>query len=300
MIIAQYFTEFLFYSFLGWVWESIYCTAKEHHWQDRGFLFGPVCPIYGASVILASVLFTFVPSLSSPSLPLWQVFLICMLGSAVMEYSTSWVLEKKYHARWWDYSELPLNLNGRICLPVSICFGLAGVVIVKYLLPFVSGMHARLPGLFYEASAIGLAILLGADIALTQASLTSLLKEIETVHQEFNERAEAAYVRVQETPEKIGESITEKKSELIEEAAERKMERDEQRAQRKAQIRQKLESVQLAGIAKKHAGHLSNGSRRMLRNIVSFHPDVREETYNGHTSGEHLKEALKRLEEKGL
>ena len=130
MIITQCFVEFIFYSFLGWIWESIYCTAKEKKWADRGFLFGPICPIYGSCVVLTSVLFSLVPALSDPEFPLWAIFILCCLGSAVAEFGTSWVLEKRFHARWWDYSDMPLNIQGRICVPVSICFGLAGVLIV--------------------------------------------------------------------------------------------------------------------------------------------------------------------------
>ena len=77
MIVAQCFVEFIFYSFLGWVWESIYCTAKEKKWADRGFLFGPICPIYGSSVVMASVLFSLIPALSDPSFPIWAIFLLC-------------------------------------------------------------------------------------------------------------------------------------------------------------------------------------------------------------------------------
>ena len=62
----------------------------------------------------------------------WQVFLASATGSAVLEYSTSWVLEKLFHARWWDYSNIPLNLNGRICLPFALCFGTVGCLLYYF------------------------------------------------------------------------------------------------------------------------------------------------------------------------
>ena len=143
MPISQYFVEFIFFSFLGWVWESVYCTISEKRWQDRGFLFGPVCPIYGGCVVAASLVFGGLSRISPGPAPLWQIFIICTAGSAVAEYVTSWVLECRFYARWWDYSRLPLNLKGRICLPVSLCFGLAGIVVVCYLLPWTSGLAER-------------------------------------------------------------------------------------------------------------------------------------------------------------
>jgi uncharacterized membrane protein len=269
MLIAQYFVEFIFYSFLGWLWESFYCTLKERRWQDRGFLFGPVCPIYGASVVAASVLFRFVPVISSPDLPLWQMFLICMAGSAVAEFGTSWVLEKRFHARWWDYSNIPLNIQGRICLPVSLAFGAAGVVIVKFLLPLMTQAHTAFPALGYEGLALGFAILFGADFALTEASLSALLTEIESFHSEFNEKAESTYERITQAPKHLEENLEERKQ-------------------------------RIAAAAARHASGLSSGSRRMLRNIVSFRPasGIPARRVSDMGAGEHLKEALRRIEEK--
>lgn len=207
MVIAQYFVEFIFYSFLGWIWESIYCTIKEGKWADRGFLFGPICPIYGSSVVIAAFVFTHVPILEAQSTPVWQIFLISMVGSAIMEYATSFVLEKRFHARWWDYSYMPLNINGRICLPCSIGFGLAGIVVIRYLLPAMIAQHDYVSGWIYEVLAILFAGFLGADLALTEASLTSLLKDIEKMHQEFNERAESTYERIANAKESMEDEL---------------------------------------------------------------------------------------------
>ena len=141
MIIAAYFVNFIVFSFMGWVWETVYCTFKTKHWQNRGFLYGPVCPIYGTAAVTALIVFNFVPVLNTGSLASWKIFLICAAGSAVIEYTTSYVLEKIFHAVWWDYSKVPLNVNGRICLPATCGFGLAGIVIVRYLFPFIRSLH---------------------------------------------------------------------------------------------------------------------------------------------------------------
>ena len=216
MIIAQYFVEFMFYSFLGWVWESIYCTAKEKKWADRGFLFGPICPIYGSCVVAASAVFSSIDVLNSPNFPIWGIFILCYIGSAVAEFATSWVLEKRFNARWWDYSELPLNIQGRICVPVSIAFGIAGVAVVKFLIPAIEGVHEVVSPVVYEVLAIILAAIFGADFALTEASLSALLKDVKQMHEEFNLKAQERYEKVAAAPKVIEQKIAEGK-ELAEE-----------------------------------------------------------------------------------
>ncbi len=207
MIIAQYFVEFIFYSFLGWVWESVYCTAKEKKWADRGFLFGPVCPIYGSCVVAASIVFSFIPGLADPAFPVWGIFIICAIGSAIAEFGTSWVLDKRFHARWWDYSKVPFNLQGRICLPVSVAFGVAGVLVVKYLIPFINGMHSLISPTVYEIVALIFAMGFGADFALTEASLSALLKNVERMHNEFNVQAQQNYEKISAAQNAVTERV---------------------------------------------------------------------------------------------
>ena len=247
MVIAQYFVEFIFYSFLGWVWESIYCSINEKKWADRGFLFGPICPIYGSCVIAASIVFTSIDALSSPDFPIWGIFILSYIGSAVAEYLTSWVLEKRFHARWWDYSHIPLNINGRICVPVSIAFGLAGVAVVKFLIPAVEGVHQIVPPIVYETVAIAFAMIFGADYALTEASLNALLKNVEQMHQEFNERAQERYEKVTNAPKVIEQKIREEKEEFEEK-------RDR--------------------LTKAYAEKLSLNQKRLLLAIQKFTPDI--------------------------
>ena len=219
MIFAQYFVEFMFYSFLGWVWESIYCTIKEKHWQDRGFLFGPYCPIYGSCIVAAEIVFGHLLPGGMQNMSFLTIFVISYIGSAVAEFGTSWVLEKRFHARWWDYSEMPLNIQGRICVPVSICFGVAGIFCVKVLIPWMSGLHTEIPGLVYEGLAMVLAAIFGADYALTEASLNALLKRMEEYKADFNERAQETYEKISEAPTAIRTAVSEQREELRERRA---------------------------------------------------------------------------------
>ena len=118
MIISRYFVWFIVYSFLGWCFETVYCTATQRQWANRGFLYGPICPIYGCGAVSISIIIELLDFRHAPDLKVWQVFLISMVGSAIMEYLTSWVLEKWFHAYWWDYSDLPLiSTAASVCQP---------------------------------------------------------------------------------------------------------------------------------------------------------------------------------------
>ena len=200
MIIAAYFVNFIVFSFMGWVWETVYCTFKTKHWQNRGFLYGPVCPIYGTAAVTAMIVFNFVPVLNTGSLASWKIFLICAAGSAVIEYATSYVLEKIFHAVWWDYSTVPLNINGRICLPATCGFGLAGIVIVRYLFPFIRSLHQENRPLLNEGLSLLFMFLFAMDLALTIASLTELITKMENYSREFNMRMEAGVEIAQQGP----------------------------------------------------------------------------------------------------
>ena len=271
MIVAQYFVEFIFYSFLGWVWESIYCTINEKKWADRGFLFGPICPIYGACVIGASILFSAVPALADPSFPVWGIFIICVIGSAIAEFGTSWVLEKRFNARWWDYSDMPLNIQGRICLPVSLLFGAAGVAIVKWLLPFVAGLHQTIPEILYVIFGLVLAGIFGADFALTEASLSSLLKDVERMHAEFCEKSQANYEKVYGEVVSIETKVSESKQ-----AMEAKVSESKQAMETKVNESKQAMADRVSGakesLSKLHASRLSFNERRILGSISKFTP----------------------------
>ncbi len=302
MLIAQYFVEFIFYSFLGWVWESIYCTAQNKEWQDRGFLFGPICPIYGSCVVAVNILFGQISALSSPDFPIWGIFLICMIGSAIAEFATSWVLEKRFHAMWWDYSHLPLNIQGRICLPVSVGFGLAGIVVVKYLIPFVSDFHSTFHPLVYEGLALGFAILFGADFALTEASLSSLLSDIENYKNEWNRRAEETYTSITTAPKRLEENLSAAKENVAENIANARGSVAENIANARDSVAENMVSAmetaaggpeRLKQLADSYAERMSANQIRIFNNIERFKPKEGEEKQvSGLPITTHLKRSL--------
>ncbi|MEE3342649.1 MAG: putative ABC transporter permease [Bacilli bacterium] len=127
----NYFLIFFIYSFLGWIAETIYTTIIEKKLVNRGFLIGPYCPIYGCGSILMILYLTQYKN------NLITVFLLSMFICCFLEYLTSYIMEKIFKARWWDYSNMKYNLNGRICGENAILFGLGGLFIIYISNPFV-------------------------------------------------------------------------------------------------------------------------------------------------------------------
>ncbi len=123
--------QFFLYSTFGWLWESTVCSLyNEGHLINRGFFNGPYCPIYGWGALCGMLL---LQKIKSPILLFFSAGFSC----CSLEYVTSFVMEKLFHARWWDYSDKPFNLHGRVYLPGFLAFGGATVALVKWIDPFV-------------------------------------------------------------------------------------------------------------------------------------------------------------------
>ena len=127
--IDKYIILFFAFSFLGWLMEVMVVIFKERKIVNRGFLIGPCCPIYGFGGLIMTLLLQNIKN--NPIL----LFLLSLLICSVLEYETSYVMEKLFHARWWDYSNRKFNINGRICLTNMIAFGLLGCLIIYILDP---------------------------------------------------------------------------------------------------------------------------------------------------------------------
>lgn len=166
MSLTEIFLCFLVYSFIGWLWEDTLSLIREHRFVNRGFLNGPYCPIYG----VGGLIFLFFGQFVAEPIPL---FFIGGAIACVLEYITSYAMEKIFKARWWDYSDWPLNLNGRICLYGFLAFGAASVGI-RYLHPQILGFIQSIPG--NHIWAIILAIVFIADIITTNQSFAKFNK----------------------------------------------------------------------------------------------------------------------------
>ena len=125
---------FFAYAFLGWCIEVTLKYFQFHRFINRGFLTGPWLPIYGSGAALITIA---VKGLSPLESSVGTTFMVSFILCGVVEYMTSFVLEKRFHARWWDYSQKPMNLHGRVWIGNLILFGLGGVLIVEMINPLL-------------------------------------------------------------------------------------------------------------------------------------------------------------------
>ena len=123
---------FFAYSLLGWCIEVVLKYIQFHRFINRGFLTGPICPIYGSGAALITLV---VGGLSRLESGLGTTFALSFLICGTLEYLTSYFMEKRFHARWWDYSQKPMNLYGRVWIGNLILFGLGGVAIIHIINP---------------------------------------------------------------------------------------------------------------------------------------------------------------------
>lgn len=168
---------FIIYAFLGWCLEVAYAALCDGRFVNRGFLNGPVCPIYGFGVVIVITLLS----------PLADNLIILFIGSvvltSVMEYVTGFLLEKLFHEKWWDYSDIPFNLNGYICPKFSLLWGFACVFVVRLVHPTIAALVGIIPPV---AKAVTLAMIFAAlavDCALTIASVLKIRKHIRGVEE---------------------------------------------------------------------------------------------------------------------
>ena len=211
---------FFIYGILGWCAEVAFAAVKERRFVNRGFLNGPICPIYGVGVVMVVVFLE----------PFEDQWLLLYLASAVLvtliEGMTGYVLDKLFHHKWWDYSELPLNIGGYVCLLFSVVWGVACVVIVKAVHPLVGDLCVLIP---LGAGILILSVLsaaLAADLTVTVGGIlrwNRQLDAMEKIAADLRELSgkmgENIYENVMDTMElreKVDAAVEEKRQQLAE------------------------------------------------------------------------------------
>ena len=176
---GQWALLFFFYCFCGWVWESCYVSAKQHHWVNRGFLHGPLLPIYGSGAII--ILFVTLPVADN----LWLVYILGLLAATALEYVVGAVMERLFKVRYWDYTKQPFNLHGYICLTSSIAWGFFSILLVRFVHPPIDRLLHKLPALLVNPLAgIITAAFLYDTVTSTRAAID--LREVLTKLTEEN------------------------------------------------------------------------------------------------------------------
>ena len=169
------------YNFIGWFYEStLYSIVEQRRFMNRGYFLGPYCPIYGV-VCMAGVYF--LQDIRSPI----KVLVLAGLLVTAIEYITSYTLEKLFDARYWDYSEYPLNINGRVSVISSIFFGFTSLVVIKVAHPFMVEVVGKMSYDVREISAIAILAIFATDAILTTVSMCNLNKKCREIYDYLNQ-----------------------------------------------------------------------------------------------------------------
>lgn len=293
--------DFLVFSFLGWVLEVVFHALTKGKIINRGFLNGPVCPVYGFGVVGLLMLLDSLSSIKTGETNLFFVFAAGALFCSLIELFAGWLLDKLFHMRWWDYSKEPFNLGGYICLRFSLLWGIGCVIVIDMIYPLVSrfsavGFHENTGWIIM----LILYIIYFIDLVVTVAEIIGLnkkLKEIDMLKnsmrrvsdhmtQEIGTRAYKAGETIEEQKvqaELAKENLMEAASALKADAAFRTQDRNDRMiaAAVSAQMKQADNQKRLAELKAEltmQAGKKASGVRRIVQAFPEMHSHLSDET----------------------
>lgn len=156
-ILTQWVIFFFIYCFFGWIWETSFVSLRKKKWVNRGFLNGPLIPIYGfGAIIILLLTMTFKNSLV-------LIFILGMIGATIIEYITGYALIQLFNKKYWDYSNQKFNINGHICLYTSFAWGFFSLLLVKLIHPNIRQVVLNIPNYLIDIISIVLIIILIYD-----------------------------------------------------------------------------------------------------------------------------------------
>lgn len=291
-----YLWYFIIYAFIGWCTEVVYAAVSTGKLVNRGFLNGPVCPIYGFGVLAVIDFLT----------PVKNNLLLSYAGSVALtsaiEFVTGWILEKAFNHKWWDYSEYPFNIKGYICLKFSLAWGTACLLIMNVIHPMIQNFTSYIN---IEAGKIMLSIFLTiitVDVIATVQSVLKLNRQLSKI----NEMA----AKIKSISDDMAEKISEESISIVEKGEELKAVIEEQKLAVSGILEERLSEVELTiedrkeilsqKIEEKKAiiRQLKNNRDEMLS--LSFFGEKRLLNAFPGIKSRHYKEALDDLKEKIL
>lgn len=175
--------DFYVFAFLGWIYESGFVSIRDRKLTNRGFLIGPVIPLYGVGAVVVYLLlrpFSHIPSL---------LYFMGMVIATAVEYAASWILEKAFHTQWWDYSQEPYNFRGRIALIPSMFWGVLSLLLFDVLQPVATAVISLVPEEKIRPLLAGLLIITAADVIYTIFTMIGFRKQLERIY-EFRKELE--------------------------------------------------------------------------------------------------------------
>ena len=197
--IEPYILLFFIYSIFGWIMEVVCKLIEKKKFINRGFLIGPYCPIYGHGAILIILLLQ--KYINDPI----ALFIMGIVICSILEYLTSYFMEKIFHARWWDYSQRKFNINGRICLRTMIPFGLLGLFIMYVSNPFFFDVIEKIPNVTLNIICITLLVIFFIDNIVS----FNIISNVNITSKKIKDNTE-------EITEEIAEDLTRKVKDILE------------------------------------------------------------------------------------
>lgn len=219
--LVQWIGFFFIYGFLGWCYESTYVSIKHKRWVNRGFMRGPLLPLYGSGAIL--LLFVTIPFRDS----LILMFIAGAIGATALEYVTGVAMEALFKVRYWDYTNRRFNVQGHICLAATTLWGFFALVIVKVIHRPIENLMFQLPNGLVETVVLILSVLSAADFALSfkaawdirdvlikleevQREMERMLKRLDVILAFAEDSREQAVMNTYERLDELTEALEEK------------------------------------------------------------------------------------------
>lgn len=259
---------FPLYSFLGWCLEVCYQAVSKGLVVNRGFLNGPICPIYGIGVIGCVLIVESVFDMPVDQVPGLWLFAFGLVFATGIELAGGWILDKLFHARWWDYRDRRFNMNGYVCLEFSIIWGLGIVFVLREIYPFISRLLS-----FMRPSAVSYIILavtylvIAADIvvsAMIVAGMNRRFKDIDDLSRLMRRTSDRLSTR-------IGEGTIDRVELLAEKTIETRYSIDEIRDELEANLASRKRALLAAAESRRFVG---------MGRLIRAYPDMRHRYYD--------------------
>ncbi len=294
---GQWVLLFFFYSLCGWIWECCYVSACQKRWVNRGFLQGPVLPIYGSGAII--ILLATIPVAGN----LWLVYFFGTAAATLLEYVTGWAMERLFKVRSWDYSKQKFNCKGYICLSSSIAWGFFSILLVRLVHPPIAHLLSRVPALCVDPLALLLTVIFTVD-AVRSAQAALDLREVLAKLEEENEdlrrlakRAEAAAAFAKDDLRRFRERTELEKLLLRQRIEEEVQEKRQAKQDRKLRRREQVETaLRRRTNAKLEALRVIAEALETCRNHVEDLPNLTKEAAEARRAD--LSDALERVRER--
>lgn len=219
--IVQWICFFFIYGFLGWCYESAYVSIKHKQWVNRGFVRGPLLPLYGSGAIL--LLFVTIPFREN----LLLMFVSGAIGATILEYVTGVAMEALFKVRYWDYSKRKFNFQGHICLAATTLWGVFAIVIVKVVHRPIENLVMVLPETIVEIFVMVVTVVFAADFALSFKAAIDIrdvlikLEEVQREMERMQKRMDVILAFAEDSREQVVMNTYERLDELTESLEER-------------------------------------------------------------------------------